>query len=75
MLFPTDSERFTEWMAHETFAETRRRIFVRTPEIDKVFHKLTKFALMSLNDDEAMPTEPIDALSHMASHLYIAPKR
>lgn len=49
----TDSDRFAEWMAHETFAETRRRIFVKTPEIDDLFTELTDFALSSLEEPPA----------------------
>ena len=46
----TDADNFAEWMAHETFAETRRRAFVKSPIIDDIFDKLTQFAKTSLDE-------------------------
>nr|XP_054750859.1 uncharacterized protein LOC129256719 [Lytechinus pictus] len=41
LLGDVDGEQFREWAAHEAYAETRRRVFVLTPEIQKLFTKMT----------------------------------
>ncbi len=40
-----DADNFADWMAHETFAETRRRAFVKSRGIDAIFRDLSAFAL------------------------------
>nr|XP_006820707.1 PREDICTED: uncharacterized protein LOC100366770 [Saccoglossus kowalevskii] len=43
-------EQFQEWMAHEAFAETRRRVFVSTPDIQALYAKLDEFAESLLDE-------------------------
>ena len=50
-----DMGRFSEWMAHETFAETRRRIFVKTPQLKALLEEMDDFANTSLDE----PTAPM----------------
>ncbi|XP_019634220.1 PREDICTED: uncharacterized protein LOC109477408 [Branchiostoma belcheri] len=38
-------ESFRQWAAHESFAETRRRIFVSTPELERLNSQLDEHAL------------------------------
>ena len=42
------SQMFEEWMAHETFAETRRQIFIRTPELEGLLEEMSEFACSAL---------------------------
>ncbi len=37
-------------MAHETYAETRRRAFIKTPGMTDLFLELSKFALSALEE-------------------------
>ena len=52
MCFVLDAENFAEWMAHETYAETRRRAFVKSSQIDQIFQTLTDFARTSLDQQD-----------------------
>ncbi|XP_072180512.1 tetratricopeptide repeat protein 41-like [Diadema setosum] len=44
-----DGEHFREWTVHEAYAETRRRVFVKTPEIGKLFQQVTDHCKASIN--------------------------
>ncbi|XP_038054126.1 tetratricopeptide repeat protein 41-like isoform X2 [Patiria miniata] len=45
-----DGEQFREWTAHEAYAETRRRVFVQTPHISKLFDQLDAHAFLALKE-------------------------
>ena len=58
IFYPTDTERFREWMAHEAYAETRRRSYIKTTAISSFMAKLTEFAEKSeASYDNGIPTE------------------
>ncbi|XP_077983665.1 uncharacterized protein LOC144438489 isoform X2 [Glandiceps talaboti] len=57
-------EQFQEWMAHEAFAETRRRVFVTTPEIQSLYSKLDDFARSAL---EYPSTQSVGRSAHQNS--------
>ncbi|XP_033647263.1 uncharacterized protein LOC117306832 [Asterias rubens] len=46
-----DGELFREWAAHEAYAETRRRVFIQTPNIYDLYEKLDDQGVKALNDD------------------------
>ena len=51
LVFVTDSEQFHEWMAHEAYAETRRRVFVQTPHVSELFEQLDAHGILALQED------------------------
>ncbi|XP_022099088.1 uncharacterized protein LOC110983816 isoform X2 [Acanthaster planci] len=46
-----DSEQFHEWMAHEAYAETRRRVFVQTSHISELFEQLDAHGILALEEE------------------------
>lgn len=64
-----DADNFAEWMAHETYAETRRRAFVKSSKIDEIFTKLTDFARTSLDQHEE-PESQLSRREMFALHKY-----
>ena len=56
-------------MAHETYAETRRRAFVKSSSIDEIFQKLTDFARTAL-DQQDEPESHLSKREMFALHKY-----
>ena len=48
MLF-LGGENFREWLAHETLAEQRRRVFCKTDAVTAIMSSLTSFAEKALS--------------------------
>jgi len=59
-----------EWICHEAFAESRRRVYISTPELAGLFNDLTEFALTSLEEPPPMEDEkPISRAQSYSSLL------
>ncbi|XP_061187631.1 uncharacterized protein LOC133195719 isoform X1 [Saccostrea echinata] len=46
-----ESEEYTEWVANEVFAESRRQVFVTSVELNGLKEKMTSFALEVLDEN------------------------
>ena len=55
----TDSEEYREWVAHETFADIRKRVFITSPEINSLMDEMTRFANSALDETAYEQEEPI----------------
>ncbi len=48
----SDSELFQEWAAHEAYAETRRRVFIKTDNLKELWEKLHQHGESAMEEDE-----------------------
>lgn len=64
LAFLAASAGYIEWQAHESFAESRRRLYSSTPEIKATMRRLTEFAVSCL--DEPVSDPVVESFTHRA---------
>ena len=63
-----ESEEYSEWVANEVFADSRRQVFVTSAELNQLKQKMTSFALEVLDEtlfetEEKMVEKPYSILN------------
>ncbi|XP_041350097.1 uncharacterized protein LOC121369221 [Gigantopelta aegis] len=54
-----ETEKYREWLVQESFAESRRQVYVSSPDNNVVMSRMTRFAMKAVDDATQEMSEPV----------------